>query len=346
MGDLLGYSGIATKIKAMSSKLFTMEDYEKLSECTDISDIVAYLKGNMAYDHVLGSENEEHIRRYNLEKYIRDTILYDYNKIYKFSSAVQRKYLKVYFMRFEIGFIKKHIRRCFSTHKSAIVTDLGGNDIFDRKCCFDRQAVAGADTIDELIGTMASTVYYKPLRLVEGKADAGLFDYETVLDILFFRTLWKTCSKVLGKSDMRIIRKVYGEEIDLINLQWIYRAKKYYRLTDVQMYSMVIPEFYRIRKQDMIYLVKTETVAEFMDMLKKLPYTRKLSDIENINLEDLYEEHMDKLYMDIARKNPYSIACIDSYFYKKEKEIGNLIRITEHVRYGLDKDNIMKSVKI
>ena len=58
----------------------------------------------------------------------------------------------------------------------------------------------------------------------------------------------------------------------------------------------------------------------------------------------MYDEQMKKLFQDGIRKNPYSIACIESYFYNKEKEIDMLIRVIECVRYEVDRDDMVNYI--
>ena len=54
MGDLLEYSGLATKIKAMKSKLLREDDYINLAESGSIADVISYLKKIETYDEVFG----------------------------------------------------------------------------------------------------------------------------------------------------------------------------------------------------------------------------------------------------------------------------------------------------
>lgn len=344
MGDLLEYSGLATKIKAMKSKLLREDDYINLAESGSIADVISYLKKIETYDEVFG-EQTENVSIQRFEKLVRNSLYVDYDKIYRFSGEKQKKYLRTYFMKYEVDFLRKHIRRCLAVHTN-IDTESVDSTLFDKKSCLDENGIRAAQSMNELIAALVNTPYYAPLKMVSVKSDASLFDYETILDILYFRTIWKTADKVLSASDRKILRKTFGEKIDLLNLVWIYRAKKYYKLSQIQMYSMVIPEYYRIKKQDMIWLIKCETLEEFDEGLKKLSYLRHDLEPENINPETMYEERMEKLYLNTVKKEPYSIACIDSYFYMKECEIKNLIRLGECILYQESTDTIMKCIKI
>ena len=169
-----------------------------------------------------------------------------------------------------------------------------------------------------------------------------LYDYEILLDIYYFKWMWKISHKVLKRNDLKIIKKSYGSEIDMLNLQWIYRAKKFYRLEDAQLYALVIPVFFRLTKQNIRDLVKANSNDEFRHVLDHISYTRKLDDNKIADLERVYEDFMKRLYRDSMKKYPYSIACIDSYLYHKDQEVENLIRLTECIRYRKSKEEIME----
>lgn len=52
-GNLLAYSALTTKIKAMHSKLLTNEQYEELAHFTTVADAFAYLQKLPYYEELL-----------------------------------------------------------------------------------------------------------------------------------------------------------------------------------------------------------------------------------------------------------------------------------------------------
>lgn len=44
MGNVMAYSGLTTKIRAMQAKLLTQADYETISGFTDVVQVVEFLK--------------------------------------------------------------------------------------------------------------------------------------------------------------------------------------------------------------------------------------------------------------------------------------------------------------
>ena len=63
MGNLLAYSGIATKIRAMESKLLKPEQFEEIANMTSVPEIVDYLRRNTAYAEALSPLEDDQIDR-------------------------------------------------------------------------------------------------------------------------------------------------------------------------------------------------------------------------------------------------------------------------------------------
>ena len=55
MGNVMAYSGLTTKIRAMQAKLLTQADYETISGFTDVVQVVEFLKTKPAYASLHGS---------------------------------------------------------------------------------------------------------------------------------------------------------------------------------------------------------------------------------------------------------------------------------------------------
>ena len=129
--------------------------------------------------------------------------------------------------------------------------------------------------------------------------------------------------------------KDYGTKIDLLNLQWIYRAKKYYHMLAPDIYALTIPIHYHLSVDEFKALVEAPTVEEFVHQLEQTKYKDKFRFDGERTTEQQYNAIMRKIYMADWRKNPYSIAAINTYLFLKEEEIKNVTTALECIRYGL-----------
>ena len=75
--------------------------------------------------------------------------------------------------------------------------------------------------MEEFIGNLKGSAYYGPLYQMLQNGRVTLPACETALDMLYFRSMWKTKDKYLSKNEQKIISQCFGTRMDMLNLQWI-----------------------------------------------------------------------------------------------------------------------------
>ena len=334
MGNILAYSGIVTKIRAMEAKLLTPAQFEEIANLGNVLEVVSYLKEHSAYAEVLSALDDDKLHRGNIEKVLVQSLYHDYSKIYRFCGQTQRRFLKLYLKRYEIDLINYCLRIVINHYRQPF-------DLLYKKSFFDHYSQISIEklitsrTTDELIENLKDTEYYAPLKKIQESQHISLFDYELTLDLYYFSTLWKERKKVLKKADLELFTKDCGSKIDLLNLQWIYRAKKYYQIQPADIYLMLIPIHYKIHVAQMKELVETASLEEFMQALEKTSYARHYNFKQNLTIEQMYNDCLHRLYLIDRRRNPYSIAAINTYLFLKEEELNKLTTAMECIRYSL-----------
>lgn len=335
MGNLLSYSGVVTKIRAMQAKLLTDDHFQEIAELRSVSEVVSYLKKMPAYSKAFQSIDENTIHRGDVEKILIQSLYHDYSKLYRFSGMEHKRFLKLYLKRYETDLINYCLRIVSNQKKESF--DLNHKkEFFDRYSDISIDRLITSKTVKELIDNLQDTEYYKPLNALQNSGEnVSLFDYNLALDLYYFTTLWKEKKKILKGKELSLFTRDSGTKIDLINLQWIYRAKKYYRMTPADIYSFIIPIHYHIKAPEMLKLIETETVDEFIYLVSKTYYGRKYNKNETLTIEKLYANCLSHLYLIDRRNDPYSIASINTYLFLKEEEMQKLTTLLECIRYGL-----------
>ena len=69
--------------------------------------------------------------------------------------------------------------------------------------------------------------------------------------------------------------------------------------------------------------------------MHKTSYSRHYDFGQNLTIEQMYAECLYHLYTVDRRRNPYSIATINTYLFLKEEELKKLTTAIECIRYGL-----------
>lgn len=334
MGNLLAYSGIVTKIRAMNAKLLTPAQFETIANMGNVLEIVDYLKKSTAYADILSALDDEQLHRGNIEKVLIQSLYHDYTKIYRFCGQAQRRFMKLIMKNYEIDLINYCLRIVINHYKQPF-------DLNYKKAFFDRYSQISIEklitsrTTDELVENLKGTEYYAPLKKLKDTQNVTLYDYNLALDLYFFTSTWREQKKVLKKEDLELFIRDRGSKIDLLNLQWIYRAKKYYNMKPADIYLLLIPIHYKLSTDLIKEMVEAPGLEEFLAAVAKTSYARHYNFDRNLTIEQMYADCLHHLYTVDLRRDPYSLAAINTYLFLKEEEIKKLTTAMECVRYSL-----------
>ena len=334
MGNLLAYSGIVTKIRAMEGKLLTPEQFEAIAALGSVPEIVDYLKRNSAYSEVLNTLEDDQIHRGNIEKVLIQSLYHDYTKIYRFCGQKQRRFMKLIMKSHEINLINYCLRIVINHYRQPF--DLNyKKPFFDRYSQISIEKLITSRTTDELIENLKGTEYYAPLKKLKDNQNVTLYDYDLTLDLYYFTSVWRQQKKVLKKDDLELFKRDCGSKIDLLNMQWIYRAKKYYNMKPADIYLLLIPIHYKISTDRVKEMVEAPGLEEFQAVVGRTSYSRHYNFRQDLTIEQMYADCLHHLYTIDRRRNPYSIAAVNTYLFLKEEEIKKLTTAMECIRYSL-----------
>ena len=329
MGNLRTYSGITTKIRAMQAKLLTEADYENIANLKTVPEVIEYLKEKPAYTKYINRMDTSLYHRGDVEKVLTQSFYDDYTRIFRFVGMEQKKFLKAYWKRYEIDLINYCLRIVFNHYDVPFDIDYK-KEIFDKYSQLSVSKLVLSKNVEELIDNLKGTEYYSPLQTLRESGAATLYDYDLTLELYYFSVMWK--------EEKRLLK---GMRIDLTNIRWIYRAKKYYNMLPPDIYMMMIPIQYRFSKEEFKAMVEAPTVEEFIKQVGLTRYGNKLTFEEGHMLEQQSREILKAAYLSDRRHNPYSVATMNAYLFLKEEEIRKIVSALECIRYGLSSRDIL-----
>ena len=339
---LLAYSGITTKVRAMESRLLKPEQFRELAEQEDVRSAADYLKEQPAYAEVFDGLDDTKLHRGYIEQILTQSEYQDFTRLYRFSSMKQRKFLDLYFKHYEVEVIKKLLRHMLGGREGQ--TDLSMfQGFFEKHSELDLETLCRAKNFSEFTEALEGTVYGKLLSQMQEKGQTGLFDCELKLDLFYFQLLWKLRNKLLSKTERKILDDCFGSRLDLLNIQWICRARSFYRLSQAEIYALLIPVHYRLRADKVKLLVEAEDDAKFFAVLRETPYGKQ-EEIQTGQMPDiqlLSNQMLNRIYGRTGHRYPHSPAVLDSYLYRKELEMRKIVTALEGIRYGLPASEIM-----
>ncbi len=344
MSGLQNYSGIITKTRAMQKYIIPKKDYEKIANMETTSDLINYLRTNPSYAELLRNQDEQALHRAQAEQILADSMHLEFAKLYGFANQSQRKVLSLVFFRFEVSILKSCLRNVFSSDTTYDL--LLFEPFFLNHSDLKVRELAASQSMDEFIQHLAGTEYYNLFKKLQDTNHKVLQEYSIQLDIYYFKKVWKLKDRVLRGANLKAVTMIYGTQIDLLNLLWIYRSKKYYDVETGKILANIIPINYKLRKQEISALAEAVSIDEFMRLLEKTYYGKLHDATSPDSLELLYRKMFQQLYDTCSSKFSSSMAPVLRFIYLKETELDMLTTSIECIRYKLSPGEILDYLKL
>ncbi len=330
--NLIAYSGMTTKIRAMKKNLISPAQYEEITHITSVPELINYLRTLPSYAAVLSDLNTGDVHRGEVESRMTFSTYSDFSKIYHFAGNNQKHYLEYYFMKYEISTLKACMRNIMDSRTDTIPVLVDKH--FKRHSKLNIDKLISSVTMDEFLENLSGTVYEKPLKKVLKMELPTLFDFEIALDLFFFSYVWNRRDLFVPKGEINHFVNSFGVQIDLLNILWIYRCKNYYTVSPAQIYSFLIPVYCNIDRSLIKKLVETKDNKELFDLIRSCYYGKNYSFDPEQSMESQFGAIMHTIYLKDFKESPYSLTAINAYFHLKNVEVAKVVTAMECIRYG------------
>ncbi len=160
----------------------------------------------------------------------------------------------------------------------------------------------------------------------------------------YFEKAWSRIEEFPGGRMKRVLREIFGTQIDWLNILWMYRGKMFYQESPEEISTILIPARYKLKKLQFQKLLEAESIEEFQRLLAKTPYFQGMRPLVTVQDEVSYQRVMQRMYRRTCRKHPASIAPVFYYFYQKEQEIEHLTTALEGIRYQVPAKDIRELI--
>ena len=337
------YSAVSAKTKAMFGKCFKKSDFETLVTKSSVNDVCAYLKNETFYRDIFADVDENSVHRGLIEEQLWIKLDNEYNKIYNFVDNEKKVILDFLFIRKEVDYLKHSIRNLFNREKAPVPEPV--SDFFEKRTKINIQKCVKAKSLDDFIKACENTVYYEYMKRVKA-VNSDYFSIAMGLDLLYYENYWKRIKQLSGR-ERRAMEKFVGSQIDMMNIIWIYRSKEYFKFSNEQIYTCLIPVRYRLSEELIKKLVNTKTGEGIISILDKTVYKSLFKRIsEGFYVDENYRRIMYKIARSTFTTASDTIAGSCAYLDMKEFEILNIIRVIEGIRYGINPEAIKKHIRI
>lgn len=339
LAQLSKYAGLSAKVKVMTGHLLKPGDYEELLSKSSVQDIAAYLKNHTEYKNVLSEISESNIHRGQLEQLLQHASEQGFIRLTNFLSNTDKRFMKMHILREEIELLKKLLR--MAAIEEIPPEEVQVNPYYLKNFTIEPYRLMQAANMTAFSEGLKDTPYYEVLVPLLHETPLDIFKIEMVLDGYYFRTLYNTAEKFIGKADKAAVRRTVGSDIDMLNILWVLRCKMFFSLPAELILTYLLPVHYRIKKEQLIAMAESPTVDGAKAILHDTPYDNLL-DSDSIYMEQAYQRKSVEIMKKAADLTPFSLLSALYYQRMKEIEITNIVKIIEGLRYHVDKEEIRK----
>ncbi len=337
MGSVRRFAAVNTKIRAIEGQLLQDHDYEHLLSCKTVEDMIHYLRQETGYRRLLNQVKGASIELDALESLFKKELYRELQSFVHYFTDQYRKLFRILFMRYEVEDIKVMLRAIIRQEHladlEAHMIILGVSKNLDYERLFQSR------TLEDFIDNLEGTPYQKTLAYyMDEDPTKRLFYMEMNLDRLYFKHLSDQAKKLDPRDGAPLI-EVLGKNTDILNLQWIYRGLKSYRLSPEELLNYTLNHGYYLKYKHLKNLCYSQSMDELSEKIKQTKYAFLLQG-ERVDrfMEIRMERYVYAAFQKKRKEEPMSIAEVLVFMHRLEYEIRDLFTLFEAKRYNLDKE--------
>lgn len=337
MNPNMAYYALATKIATKKGRILNGRDWKKFLECDSIEQLADLFKSNIeigkAFVGVISSDSP----RVNIETVISRLRKIEIENLLHYFSGDYKEFLKSFLLEEEINDLSLIIRMLSREESLEGIRDRFIHSELFTSLDFDD--LLTAKSVEQLIEKLKGTIYYNGLRnLTKEDALSREFHIEMKLYVALYKILFETAQK-LDKEDQKAAKDIIGLRIDLLNIQWIYRALKYYKISPEEMFIFSLEGGKNIGYKELKNLCYSKSIDEFIKLVNnylKYDLFKDLNDDE-IDINVVIDSYT---FNYLKNKSYHNIGTVISFIFLLDTVINDLTSITEGIQYKVSKEKL------
>lgn len=331
ISEVFSYSPIHSRTRALMSQLLAPEDWELLYTVKDFEGLVMLLRGSIYAPYLENFDTVNLTPRravYEIRKHLTDS----YRNLISISKAPLKSVLSELLKIYEVDNLKAALRGILIGESwDRVRHTLFPLGEFGNLPC---EAMMATGNLEEAIELLKGSAYYDPLSrgVIRYKQENNLFVLEVVLDLDYWRRLWKQC-RSFTQSDWVQVRPLVGTMMDMNNLLWALRYRIYYHLSEEEIINYTLPFGYQIADEQIRWIAAGGDMGPVLGTL--YPDYPMLNDFNNDPQRNLpFLEHwLARRSIDVCRKSfagyPFHAGIPIAYLHLLAMEIEDLTVLIE-----------------
>lgn len=324
------YPAINAKMKGMYANNFGNEEIDELLSQSDLYGAISFLKSKFK-----SLENlKDDANRREIEKALNSEYIDEVTKIFRYLNKKDKELLTKLLLRQEILCLKNIFRNLVTNRD--VKKNLGDVNYLTQNLFTNIDGISNVTTREEFYEIIKNEEYASIFKDYIEEDEVLLDELEVRLDKYYYRKVFETA------KGNKTLERLIGEEIDLNNLSWIVRSKKFFGYTKEEIEILLVPIYYNLNKKKTDKLLLAESYDDLKQELSNTKYKKVLTE------EALFEHDIDSfMYREYKKIFTYKIFDISTVYVMINMmniDFNNIINIIEGIRYSRDTKQIQKKL--
>ncbi|MGB3365852.1 MAG: V-type ATPase subunit [Acidaminobacteraceae bacterium] len=337
MSSVIKFAAVNTKVRALERYLLSNKDYQNMIQSKNVTEIMNYLKEKTLYGEFLEDFDTQNGRVDLLEVRSRMFVFKRYEKLVHYFTGENKKLFKMLFMRYEVENLKLLIRAVYRNEDiERVSNELIESHMFSK---IDYKRLGSSTNIEELINNLKGTLYFKLLKpYINENPNRLMFYMEMNLDRIYFKMLGKQIYK-LPSSDQKPMLELLGKNTDILNIQWIYRGLKFYKLSPEELFNYSL-EYGYIKFDKLKELCYSSSKEDFIEKLSETRYGFLFEDVATMDqfMERSMERYLYKVLINLKKQAKMNIMPSIIFMHELEFEMRDIFTLLEAKRYNFTEE--------
>ena len=313
----------------MYAKKLSEEDLKDLVKQSNLKSAVLLLKTkNEAFKQV-----DEDIDRIEIGSLLEKSQIEEIKQIMRLLSTKDQENFHRFLLQYEIKCVKSIFRKLFSDDKTSDIV-VQNVKMWTNSLFYDIKGIETVRNFDEFFMAIKRMKYSDIFKKYQEKPNIPIFEVENELDKFYFEEMFDRAT-----SNPKF-KKIIGSEIDLLNVLWIYRIKKYYKFENTKIEEILIRRRYKLNNDRIKKLIECNSFDEIKDIMSKTVYKEVFTN--EYDFEQNIHKYLYNVNKKIFREDITSNAFIYAYINLLDYENNDIINTIEGIRYNMDKNEILK----
>lgn len=311
-------------------------DYDTLIKAPTLQDVFSYLKDNTYYAPFLKDIDEEHLHRTELEVPLSRMKIFEIEKMLHYLQGDEKRFVKNFLVRADIETLRILIR---GIARGDSLEGLSDFLVYSEKFTqinFDK--LLKTKDWDSFKKTLVGTDYFRLIEVYKQvTVEEDLFPIEKGLERYYYDSLKNRLEHLDKKANKKLITTI-RRGIDLLNLVWFYRGKRFYHLTREELLAYSLRGGLKVKESEIRKMSEVKNLEILRDVMKQYPEYDFL--FNHTKTLDLYMERRRERYLYYAYQRLFAdteagLGKVVAFIRLIEFEIADITTIIESKRYRM-----------